>query len=127
MKRLSLILLILAALVALPRAVAAQTHPEKSATADLHVSQPLVVGAVTLTPGDYRLQCKQVDGHHYLVVTSNDGAEVTRVPCTPEALTKKADTTEFRTVTLPDGSRQLTSLRIKGEAIAHRVAAPATT
>jgi hypothetical protein len=127
MKRLLLVLLAFAALVALPRVAAAQTHPEKSAKADLHLSQPMVVGTATLTPGDYRLQCQEIDGQHYLVVTSSDGEEVTRVPCTPETLTKKADTTEFRTFTLPDGSRQLTSLRIKGEMIAHRVFTPVTS
>jgi hypothetical protein len=111
----------------LPRAAMSQTHAEKSAKTDLHLSQPLVVGTVTLTPGDYKLQCKLIDGNHFLVVTSDEGTEVTRVPCTPETLTKKADTTEYRTVTVPDGSRQLSSLRIKGESIAHRVAAAVTS
>ncbi|OFW16920.1 MAG: hypothetical protein A3F69_05385 [Acidobacteria bacterium RIFCSPLOWO2_12_FULL_66_10] len=108
--------------LALPALVSAQAvHPEASAKADLHVSQPLVVGTETLKPGDYKFQCITQDGQHYLVVTTERGKEVAKVPCTPEELGKKAEGVEFRSRNRPDGAQVLTAVRIKGETIAHRV------
>ena len=115
----------LLAAIALPtRASAQAVHAGNSAKAEIHLSQPLVVGAQTLEPGDYTIQCKTIEGQEYLVVTSvEDRAEVARVPCTPQTLRKKVDISEFRTVERPDGSNVLTAVRIRGESIEHRVAA----
>ncbi len=114
-----------AALVALafPRFAAAQAvHEGDSKAIELHLSEPLVVGTTTLKPGDYHFQCKHVDGQQFLVVTSDDERrEVTRVPCTPENLPAAVKVSEFRSRTAPDGMKVLSSVRIKGETIAHRV------
>jgi len=108
--------------LAVPALVSAQAvHADVSAKADLQLSQPLVVGTETLEPGDYKFQCVTKDGQHYLLVTTKRGEEVAKVPCTPEELGKKVETTEFRTLNRPDGTKALTSVRIKGETIAHKV------
>lgn len=121
MKRLFFFLFIAAALFALPNRAAAQ-HPEKSAKADLHVSQTLVVGGVTLKTGDYKFECKHVDGKQMLVVTDIDsGKEVARVPCTPENLAAKARENQFRSRPGFDGVPELTAVQIKGETVVHRV------
>lgn len=111
------------AALALPRLAAAQTpHHEDSPSTGLHLSDSLVVGAVTLQPGDYRFQCKTFNGESFLVVTrEDDGKEIARVPCTPENLPEKVKVSEFRSRTSPDGKKTLSSVRIKGETIAHTV------
>jgi hypothetical protein len=120
MKTLAAALAVLA-VVALPAIAAAQGHPhEKSGKADLHVSDPINVGATTLKSGDYTFQCVEIDGKNFLVVKDDDGREVTRVPCEAETLTAKVATSEFRS-TMKDGQRYLTAVRIKGETVAHRV------
>jgi len=97
-------------------------HEGDSRKADLHVSQPLAVGDTVLKPGDYKFQCKHIDGQQFLVVTSDeDGREVARVPCKAEELQKKADVSEFRSVPRTEGWSRLTGVIIKGETIAHRV------
>jgi hypothetical protein len=108
------------AVVALPGVAAAQGHAEKSAKTDLHVSEPIVVGATTLKTGDYTFQCLEIEGKHYLVVKEDGGGEVARVPCEPETLTGKIALSDFRS-TMKDGKRYLTAVRIKGETVAHRV------
>ena len=108
--------------LAVPALISAQAvHAEVSAKADLQLSQPLVVGTETLKPGTYKVQCIMKDGQHYLMVTAGRGEEVAKVPCTPEELSKKAETTEFRTRTRPDGTKVLTSVRIKGDTIGHTI------
>jgi hypothetical protein len=114
------------AMLAVPALAGAQpTHSENSKKVDLHVSKTLAVGDVTLKEGDYKVQCRFIDGKHVLVVTSaEDGSEVARVPCSPETLASKPSMTEFRSITRPDGSAALSGVRIKGDATAHRVANP---
>jgi hypothetical protein len=110
------------AAIAMPRVAAAQAdHAEKSKKAELHVSREVIVGTKALTPGDYRFQCKMIDGKHYLVVETADGDTVTKVPCEPETLSKPIERSEFRSVT-SDSKTYLTAVRIKGETVAHRVA-----
>jgi len=112
------------AVVALPAMASAQTeHSAKSAKTDLRVSRDIVVGTHTLKPGDYTFQCVEIDGKHYLVVKSVDDGEVARVPCEPETLSAKVTTSDFRSITREDGKTYLTAVRIKGETVAHRVAA----
>jgi hypothetical protein len=116
----------LVTMLAIPGLAGAQpAHDQNSKKVDLHVSKTLAVGDVTLKEGDYKVQCKFIDGKHVLVVTSaDDGAEVARVPCTPEMLASKPSQTEFRSLTRGDGSAALSAVRIKGDTTAHRVANP---
>jgi len=109
------------AAMAMPRMAAAQDHAEKSKKAELHVSREVVVGTTALKPGDYRFQCKMIDGKHYLVVETADGEAITKVECEPETLAGKIELSEFRSVTR-DGKQYLTAVRIKGETVGHRVA-----
>ena len=81
------------------------------------------MGTKTLESGDYYLQCRVIDGAHYLVATSVVGdVEAARVPCKPETLDKKVQESEFRTTRRTDGTQVLTSVRFKGETVAHTVA-----
>ncbi len=110
------------AALAIPVLASAQVvHSETSKKADMHLTEPMIVGTQTLKPGDYKYQCFTSNGEHFLVITSESGEEVARVPCTPEPLAKKAETSEIRS-TKRDGKLYLTSVRIRGELIAHRVA-----
>jgi hypothetical protein len=109
------------AALAMPRPAAAQDHNGNSAKTDLRVSKSLVVGTTELTPGDYRFQCKLIDGRHYLVVETADGEAVTKVPCEPETLVEKVKISQFRSITR-DGKQYLTAVLIKGETVAHRLA-----
>jgi hypothetical protein len=123
MKRLIVVAFALVAM-ALPRTAAAQMdHAEKSRKADLHLTREVIIGDRTLKPGDYVFQCVMIDGKNYLVVKTETGDAIAQVPCEPEALTAKIQSSEFRSVTR-DGKQYLTAVRIKGETIAHRVAAP---
>jgi hypothetical protein len=109
------------AMLALPVLALAQgVHAEKSGKTDLKVSRELIVGTTTLKPGEYRFQCIEIDGQHYLVVKSSDGDEVVRVPCEAEQLSAKIPISDFRSITR-DGKQYLTAVRIKGEMVAHRV------
>jgi len=111
------------AAVALPALASAQPpHAVNSPKAELQVTEPLAVGSETLKPGEYKFQCKRIGEQEFLVITSADnGREVARVPCRPEELQMKIELSEFRSVPRPDGIHALTSLRIKGETVAHRV------
>jgi hypothetical protein len=103
-------------------ASAQPAHAANSPKAEFHLSQPLAVGSYALKPGDYKFQCKKINGQEFLVVTSaDDGREVARVPCKPEELMKKVDVSEFRSVPRPDGGQALSAVRIRGEMLAHRV------
>lgn len=126
MKRLIVFLSVLV-LLAFPAFAAAQVaHAEISAKANFNSTTSFVVGSQTLPGGDYRFQCKTIDGHHYMVVTSaDDGAEVARVPCEPEAILTKAAQSEIRSLSRPDGMHVISSVRFKGELVAHRIVAPA--
>jgi hypothetical protein len=109
------------AALAIPVLASAQVvHSETSKKADMHLAQPLIVGTQTLKPGDYRYQCLTINGETFLVITSDSGEEVARVPCTPEHLAKKAELSEIRTTTR-DGQLYLTAVRIQGELVAHRI------
>ena len=122
MKRFIVLLAAVAVFAAVPRAASAQIHPEKnSPKAEFQISRPLVVGAVTLKPGAYKFQCLHENGKDFLVVWSDEGKELARVPCTPEQLSRKVDVSDFRSINQPDGSQTLTAVRIKGEMIAHRL------
>jgi hypothetical protein len=123
MKIISVLFAVLAT-VAVPALASAQpSHAANSPKAEFILSEPLVVGSETLEPGIYKFQCKKIGDEEFLVVTSaDDGREVARVPCRPEQLQKKTEISEFRSVPRPDGIHALSSVRIKGETIAHRVA-----
>src|SRR6478672_5147067 len=112
-------------LLAFPRVAAAQAnHHANSPKAEFHLSSPLTVGPTTLKIGDYKFQCVRIDGMDFLVVTSvDDGKEVARVPCKTEDLVEKTRTSEMRTVPDGRGGSTLAAVRIRGERIAHRVAA----
>jgi len=104
------------------RASAQPAHPHR-AKADLTISSPLFVGTTLVKPGDYKVQCVDVQGKDFLVVTSLDtGKEVARVPCKPEILSEKVTGSSFVSIARDDGTRELRSVRIKGETIAHAVA-----
>lgn len=107
---------------AVPRLAVAQTTHGDSPKANLHLSETMTVGTTILPPGDYVFQCRLIDDQHFLVVTAErDGKEITRVPCTSEDLPAKVTTSEFRSRTKPEGGKLLSSVRIKGETIAHRI------
>jgi hypothetical protein len=122
MKRLMLALCAPIALIAFPVLAAAQPVHADSPKVTIVVAQELVVGTTILQPGDYKFQCRTFDGKTFLVVTSAaDGREITRVPCVREMLDGKVTDSEYRTLLRPDGKRTLTLVRIKGEAVAHRI------
>ena len=109
-------------------AFAQPSHAENSGKGEFTSAKSFVVGSQTLPAGDYKFQCKTIDGRHYMVVTSaDDGTEVARVPCEPETLASKASHTEFRSISRPDGPNVINSVRFKGEMVAHRIAPPAGT
>jgi hypothetical protein len=110
-------------MVALPGVGSAQTtHTANSPKGDLLTSSPLVIGTTTLKPGSYKVQCITVDGQEFLVVTSDDKQEVARVPCKPEVLAQAVKDTDIRSVKGADGVQTVTSVRIRGEKIAHTIA-----
>jgi hypothetical protein len=110
-------------LLAVPGFAAAQaSHPENSGKADFNSSTSFVVGSQTVPAGEYKFQCKTIDGRHYMVVTSaDDGAEVARVPCEPEMLSAKAGNSEIRSMSRQGGPTVISSVRFKGEMVAHRI------
>lgn len=114
--------LALIGLSVLPARAADQTERPNSPVADFHLTHDLLVGTVTLKPGNYKFQCKMVGDAEFLVVTSaGDGKEVTRVPCHPETLQAKTEYSDFRFTKRPDGVAELTGVRIRGEKVEHRV------
>jgi hypothetical protein len=122
MKRLIIICGVLL-LLAVPAFASAQaSHAENSGKADFKSSTSFVVGSQTLPAGEYKFQCKTIDGRHYMVVTSpDDGAEMARVPCEPETLSAKAANSEIRSISRQDGPTVISSVRFKGEMVAHRI------
>lgn len=112
-----------AAVVLFPMRAAAQDplHAD-SPRVTITVSNPTLVGDTTLTPGQYRFQCRHFDGKTFLVISqAESGKEVLRVPCEQQALNEKLVNSELRAIVRPDGTRVLQSVRIKGETIAHRI------
>jgi len=109
------------ALVAVQARAADQTMKAKSPKAEFALSHELVVGTTTLKPGIYKFQCVTLAEGDFLVVTNEDGKEVTRVPCTPEELTAKVADSDYRFMRRPDGVAQLTSVRIRGEKVGHKI------
>jgi hypothetical protein len=125
MKKMMAVVSLLAALLvparAFAQAAAPHNHPYDSPKATITVSQDLVVGNTTLKPGEYKFQCRTIDGRTFLVVTlANGGKEVARVLCEREQLNGAISESEFRTITR-DGQKVLVSVRIKGESVAHTV------
>ena len=114
------------ALVALllPLRAAAQPAHADSPKAALTVANELAVGTATLQPGEYKIQCKTIEGKTFLVVVSTEtGKEVARVACVQEAFDGKVPDTTYGTKT-EGGKRTLTWVRIKGETSQHKVVAP---
>lgn len=107
----------------IPLAAAAQgAAHENSPRATITVDNPTLVGTTTLKPGEYRFQCRHIDGKTYLVVSAvESGKEIVRVPCQEEALPVKVDASQLRVVVGADGTRTLQSVRIKNDTIAHRI------
>lgn len=121
MKRVITLALGVFAVLLMPVLAAAQpAHSEMTKKADVTLAEPLLVGTQTLQPGEYRYQCITINGETFLVITTDEGKEVARVPCTPEPLAKKAELSEIRTITR-DGKNILTAVRIKGELVMHRL------
>lgn len=123
MSRVMLVVGAALAATALPLVAAAQAaHPESGRKAEFRLSSSVLVGGETLQPGDYRFECKKIEGVHMLVVTSVDtDKEIARVPCTAVELARKAALSQILT-TRQNGVDVLTEVDIKGEAIGHRVA-----
>ena len=123
MKR--LILAASIALVALASplwAVAQPAHHVDSPKATLYVADDLVVGTTVLPAGQYRIQCRTIDGKTYLVIIVPDnGKEAARVPCQPGAFTGKVADTQYGTQKNAAGQRSLSWVRIKGETSQHNV------
>ena len=123
MKRLLLIACAAIILCALPVRILAQppAHAD-SPKVTMSVTQPLVVGPNILQPGDYKFQCRTFFGKTFLVVTNVvTGKEVLRVACEREMLEGRVTESDLRSLTRPDGKRLLTSVRIKGEIVSHRI------
>lgn len=122
MKRLMLVVFVAAAALMLPpRAAAQPAHPD-SPKATLPVFEEVLVGTTVLSPGEYRVQCRTIEGKTFLVITSQEnGKEIVRVPCAAQMLDAKIPVSEFLTVRNASGRRILTSVRIKGEMSEHRV------
>jgi len=121
----SLMFVVCAAIaVLLPaRAVAQDRMHGDSPRVTITVESPTLAGTAVVTPGEYRFQCRHIDGKTFLVITRSDSSkEVARVPCTEAALGAKSEYSELRSVLRPDGTRALQSVRIKGETIEHRLA-----
>jgi hypothetical protein len=121
MKRMTGVACGMLAALAFPVLASAQVvHPETSKKADMHLTEPMIVGTQTLKPGEYRYQCITMNSETFLVITSDAGEEVARVPCTPEPLAQKAEISEIRSTTR-NGKIYLTSVRVRGETVQHRV------
>jgi len=119
MKRL-LIVVVSSLAIFLPSIVSAQTPQGDSKKVTMNVSDTFVVGNTTVKPGEYKFQCRLINGQDYLVVTAADGKEIARVPCTPEMLKAPADSNQILS-RKGDGVIVVTAVRFKGEAMGHRL------
>ena len=122
MKRLLIVVSCAVAALFLSAPAFAQSVHVHGGKARMHVAAPLQVGQVIVPPGDYRFECREIDGKDYLVLTGSNGKEAARVPCRPEVLEKRAPVSSFVAVVDADGSKKLVEVRIKGETVAHTVA-----
>src|SRR5690242_17290455 len=91
MKRLILVASIALVALALPLwAVAQPAHHADSPKATLYVSEVLTVGTTVLPAGEYRIQCRTINGKTFLVIVLTEtGKEAARVPCQPGAFDGK--------------------------------------
>ena len=122
MKKLIAAFALVAASLLPARAIAQVTHdhPYNSPKAEITVNHKMVVGSVTLEPGDYKFQCRTFGDKTFLVVTSVEtGKEVVRVPCVREVLTNAVTDSQTESLIRPDGQRVLVSVRIRGESFVH--------
>ncbi len=119
MKRLIALLLGVFAISVLPAAAAEQPQIHKTT---LTVTDQIVIGGTTLKAGEYKFECRMTDGKEMMYFIDNKGVEVAKAPCTPTTLPQKVQSTEYRTRNNADGTKTLTSVRIKNETIAHTVA-----
>ena len=112
-----------ALVVLLPFAALAQepAHAVDSPRVTITVDNPTLIGDTMIKPGQYKFQCRHVDGKSFLVVTNDRDKEVARVPCEQQALPQKIESSELRAIVRADGLRALQSVRIKGETVAHRI------
>jgi hypothetical protein len=125
MKRFILAASVAVVALLLPLRAAAQPAHADSPKATLIVANELVVGTATLLPGEYKIQCKTIEGKTFLVVVFTEtGREVARVACVREAFDGKVPDTTYGTTPDPAGKRTLTWVRIKGETSQHKVVAP---
>jgi len=86
------------------------------------VTQTLLVGPAILLPGDYKVQCRLIDGKTFLIVTSvENGKEIALFECERETLREKVTETQMHAITVGDGTQRLRAVRIKGELVAHRL------
>jgi hypothetical protein len=124
MKSLMLVVCTVAVLVMPPGAAVQDSGHGDSPKVTISIGSLTQIGATMLKPGDYRFQCKHVDGKTVLVITVvGTGKEILRVPCEEEAIGQKIGHSELRSIIRPDGVRILQSVRIKGETIGHRLVA----
>lgn len=125
MKRFALIACTSIALLLFPLRAAAQHAGHDAADSPkvtLTVTKTLIVGTTILQPGNYKFQCRTFEGRTFLVVTSVDtGKELARVPCVKDTLDAAVTDSEYRSIIRDDGKSRLTSVRIKGEAVSHRL------
>lgn len=125
MKRVILAASVALVALLLPLRAAGQPAHADSPKVSLIVANELVVGTATLLPGEYRIQCKTIDGKTFLIVVSTEtGKEVARVACVREAFDGKVSDTTYGTSSDSAGKRTLTWVRIKGETSQHKVMAP---
>jgi hypothetical protein len=111
-----------AAVLLLPVRSSAQSIHADSPRVGISVISPILIGTTLLPAGDYKFQCRMIDGTTYLVVTEAESRrEILRVRCEQEGLAAKVTGSELRTIVRPDGKRVLQSVRIKGELVAHRL------
>ena len=105
--------------LAIPAFAVDHTPAEGSKKAKMNISEPVLAGDQALKPGEYEFQCKTIDGAHVMVI-SQKGKEVAKLPCTPETIARKAPNSEYRTRVV-DGKKALSAILFDGEPTVHRV------
>ena len=122
MTRIAIVACAVFALLAVPARAADQATHAKSPKVDFTVSHALVVGTTTLKPGAYTFQCVMVGDRDFMVIQDEEGKEVARVPCEAADLSTVNAVSDYRFSSRPDGTWELTGVRVRGEKIEHRVA-----
>lgn len=123
MKRLMFVACLALVAIVFPLRAAAQppAHAD-SKKATLTIYDELTVGTTVLRPGEYKVQCRTIEGKTFLIVTAQEtGKEMARVACVRETLDAKVSESEFRTLKTSNGPRTLTVVRIKGEMAQHKI------